>query len=222
MQLYLVRHAESENNARPGYLRVEDPALTAVGRLQAAALAQWTRTAHIDTLITSPFLRTLQTTQPVTEATGIGPLVWHDVYECGGCYRGHGDDASEGGPGLGASKIREIIPGATLDTSITESGWYAGRKRETETEHAARCVTVLDRLIATFGNRGEHIFAIVHADFKRQLLVEILGSAADVTAFGPMRNTGITKIDFDGSRWRLDWFNSVSHLPSRLITGVQW
>ena len=28
MQLYLIRHAESENNAKPVYERVEDPAMS--------------------------------------------------------------------------------------------------------------------------------------------------------------------------------------------------
>ena len=105
MQLYLIRHAESENNARPGHLRVEDPAITAVGRLQAQQLANWTRTLKIDALITSPFLRTLQTTQAVLDAEALPVSVWHTVFERGGCYRGYGDDACEGGPGLGRSEI---------------------------------------------------------------------------------------------------------------------
>jgi 2,3-bisphosphoglycerate-dependent phosphoglycerate mutase len=221
MQLYLIRHAESENNARPVYLRVEDPSITTIGRMQAQHLAQWTKTLKIDVLITSPFLRTLQTTQAVIETTQMPVSVWHNVFERGGCYRGFGDEATEGGPGLGGSKIREMLPGAIIDESILDTGWWVGRQRETHAESVLRSATVIQRLVATYGNSGKHVVAIIHADFKRQLLLHMLEGIADASSFGPLRNTGITKVDFDGNRWRLDWLNSVSHLPASLITGVE-
>ncbi len=84
MQLYLIRHAESENNARPGHLRVEDPAITATGQLQAKHLAQWLTTLRFDLLVTSPFLRTLQTTRAVLEQSRCTTEIWHDVFERGG------------------------------------------------------------------------------------------------------------------------------------------
>ena len=34
MRLYLIRHAQSENNARPEHERVEDPGLTELGARQ--------------------------------------------------------------------------------------------------------------------------------------------------------------------------------------------
>jgi 2,3-bisphosphoglycerate-dependent phosphoglycerate mutase len=221
MQLYLIRHAESENNARPGYLRVEDPPITTIGRMQADHLAAWTRTLKIDTLITSPFLRTLQTTRAVVDATQLPVSIWHTVFERGGCYRGYGDDAKQGGMGLGRSAIEKLIPGSTIDETIPETGWWGGRDRETHEDAVVRAGQVIKRLEATFGNNGHHVVAIIHADFKRQLLIQMLAGLADASAFGPLRNTGITKVDFDGTRWRLDWLNSVSHLPAKIITGVE-
>ena len=61
--------------------------------------------------------------------------------------------------------------------------------------------------------------AIIHADFKRKLIRELISGDADPSAFGKLRNTGITKLNLEGGRWELDWFNSVSHLPADLITG---
>jgi 2,3-bisphosphoglycerate-dependent phosphoglycerate mutase len=52
MQLYLIRHAESTNNAKPPRQRVEDPPITELGESQATHLAKWTSTTEIDTLIT--------------------------------------------------------------------------------------------------------------------------------------------------------------------------
>ncbi len=228
MQLYLVRHAESENNARPPYLRVEDPAITAIGRLQSQHLADWIATLSIDHLITSPFLRTLQTTRYITDKTGGSVSVWHDAFEFGGCFRGHGPDATDGGIGLGRSDvIRNVVAAAdrcTIDPTIEESGWWGGKTKETAAESNERTVRLIERFARTFGDSGETVVAVIHADLKRAMMSQMLRSTADPMNFGPLnigplRNVGISKLDFDGSRWKLDWFNSVTHLPSKLITG---
>lgn len=223
MQLFLIRHAESANNARPPYERVEDPAITAVGRLQTQHLAQWTRTLRIDELITSPFLRTIQTTLQMIDGSDHQVNIWHDVFERGGCFRGHGPCATEGGMGLGRSAIlrhfQENSVDCVIDDTISEQGWWGGRQRENDQEVLERADQVTQRFIDTFGANQQNIVAVIHADFKRWLLRVMLGDVVDPDHFGPLRNTGITKLNYDGQRWQLDWFNSVSHLPARLITG---
>ncbi len=223
MQLFLIRHAESENNARPPELRVEDPGITALGRSQAECLASWLTTIKIDTLLTSPFLRTLQTTRYVTDATDSPVSVWHDVYERGGCFRGYGPDATEGGIGLGRSEVaRQVITDVsrcTIDDSIDETGWWGGKLKETDEAATTRAICVVRRLAETFADSGRTVVAIIHADFKRELLTQMLSPSADPTSFGALRNAGISKLNFDGRRWQLDWFNSVTHLPNDLITG---
>jgi 2,3-bisphosphoglycerate-dependent phosphoglycerate mutase len=225
MQLYLIRHAESENNAKPLYARVEDPPITAVGRLQAGCLADWLATLKIDALLTSPVLRALQTTRYITKSTGQHVSVWADVYEEGGIYPGYGPQAVAGGMGLRRSDVIQRVAddssSCTLDDEISESGWWGRRDRETPEKATARAIAVTGRLINTFGSRGETVLAVIHADFKRKLLTQMLGTTIDPRDFGFLRNTGITKLNFDGDRWQLDWFNSVSHLPAKLITGTE-
>jgi 2,3-bisphosphoglycerate-dependent phosphoglycerate mutase len=223
MQLYLIRHAESENNARPAYQRVEDPSITPVGRLQAEALAQWTRSLKIDVLITSPFRRSLQTSRVVLESSKpTEALIWHNVFERGGCYLGYGDTNIQPRPGLGRSSIINELPAAKLDETISEEGWWVGKSKETDEETEQRAGVVINRLIDTFSDSGKNVIAVLHADFIRTMLAQMLHPVADAVQFGPLRNTGITKVDFNGERWRLDWLNSVSHLPVKLITGVEW
>jgi 2,3-bisphosphoglycerate-dependent phosphoglycerate mutase len=222
MQLYLVRHAESKNNASPAHLRVEDPTLTAVGRLQGEKLADWMRTLRMDALITSPVRRALQTTRYVRDATSQHVHVWDSVFEEGGIYRGHGPNANEGGPGLTRDDVIEHVTGdesgCTLDESITPAGWWGSRPRESPEDAQSRAALLVERLTSRFGP-DEVVVMISHADFKRRLLHELIGHDANPQSFGKLRNTGITKIDWDGKKWQLDWFNSVSHLPARLITG---
>lgn len=220
MQLYLIRHAESENNARPEHQRVEDPSITELGRRQAKCLAAWIKTLSIDHLITSPFRRTLETTSEIVAARSYRVAVWHDVFEQGGCYRGHGPEASEGGPGLGRSAIEVHLGGnvaCTLDETIGEQGWWVDQARETDEQAAARAARVAQRLESTFGARGETVVAVIHADFKRLLLGEMLRPHIDATRFGPLLNAGVSKLSYSADGWSLDWLNSVSHLPADLI-----
>jgi len=60
MDLYLVRHAQSQNNALPERLRVADPDLTDLGHQQAARLAERVRSLKLTRLLTSPFRRALR------------------------------------------------------------------------------------------------------------------------------------------------------------------
>lgn len=224
MKLYLIRHAESENNAKPIHERIEDPPITDLGRQQAQRLAAWIETLPIDVLITSPVLRALQTTHFIATSTGAHVHVWDNVFEEGGIYRGHGPEAIEGGPGLGRMDvIRHLVDSdadrCTLDASIVDTGWWAERNRETPSEAQDRARRVTVRLVETFGNSESTIVAVIHADFKRRLLTEMIRWKANPIEFGNLQNTGITKLLYDGDRFRLDWFNSVSHLPPQWITG---
>jgi 2,3-bisphosphoglycerate-dependent phosphoglycerate mutase len=220
MHLYLIRHAESQNNARPAYERVEDPSITAVGRMQADYLAQWMKSLPLDHLITSPFKRTLQTMQFVTNATKRSLQVWHDVFEQGGCFRGHGPNATEGGPGLGHKEIVSYFPDVdcVADATIDNDGWWVGKNRETEPEHQARARSVIGRIVDTFDGSNQTVVMIIHAQFERELLRQMLPDV-DAPSLGFIKNCSITKLNRSGQAWQLDWFNSVTHLPAKLITG---
>ena len=88
-------------------------------------------------------------------------------------------------------------------------------------ETLARAAAVGERLVETFGESGEPVAIVLHADFKRKLISRMLDGSVDPARLGPLRNTGITKLDYDDQCWKLDWFNSVSHLPAELITAVE-
>lgn len=222
MKLYLIRHAESGNNAVPTYQRVEDPAITAVGRMQANHLAEWIATLRADVLITSPFLRTIQTVLPVLNSTRLKLDIWHDVFERGGCFRGYNESNFAGAQGMGRSQILQALgdhaTSSVLDETIEESGWWGQKDRETDAEAELRAKAVCTRLLQSFTD-GQVVLLLIHADLKRLMLAEMMHGQVDVARLGPMRNAGITKVNRIGDEWQLDYFNSVTHLPARLITG---
>lgn len=225
MQLYLIRHAESQNNARPPYERVEDPTITPVGHLQAESSAAWIKSLKFDHLITSPFKRTLQTTRYVMDATDHSVQVWHHVFERGGCFKGFGPDATEGGPGLARSGVISHFPTdrCVVDDTISEDGWWFGKERETDGEHSIRVKSVVDRINQTFGETDAIVTMVIHAQFQRQLLQQLVPSA-NVMQLGFIKNCSVTKLNNhktkdNGESWQLDWFNSITHMPAKLITG---
>lgn len=224
MELYLIRHAESANNARPTYQRVEDPEITAVGRLQAMHLAQWLASLKIDAFITSPFRRTLQTAAAVLDMTAHRLDVWHNVFERGGCFRGYDEATLAGAMGLGRADILRLLgkhsERCLLDETILDTGWWGGKDRESDDAAQLRATEVCQRLIQCY-SQGQVVVLLIHADLKRLMLGEMLKPQMDVNLLGPLRNTGITKVNRMGDSWQLDYFNSVSHLPARLITGSE-
>ncbi|TWT92287.1 histidine phosphatase family protein [Neorhodopirellula pilleata] len=234
--VHLIRHAESENNARPVHERVCDPRITQRGHLQTQYLADWMKTLRLELLITSPFQRTLQTAQGILRARGRRTEVWHDIFESGGCYHGHHESNFAGAPGLNRDQIVQFFgtPSVAdssddwlvIDSQIGVDGWWGGRPREALEQTRERAIQVNERLIRTFAGTGGSVALVVHADFKRELLQLMLSDILDLDAVGPIANTSVTELQYSGSpdhgRWRLGYLNSVTHLPPRLITGREW
>ncbi|MEL7337967.1 MAG: histidine phosphatase family protein, partial [Planctomycetota bacterium] len=107
---------------------------------------------------------------------------------------------------------------AEVDSCIGDAGWWNGRPRETDDECRTRAAAVKMRLENTFGTRQENVVIMLHAEFKRFLLDEILSPGIDAFRLGSLRNTSVSKLDFTDQGWQLDWLNSVSHLPAGLVT----
>jgi 2,3-bisphosphoglycerate-dependent phosphoglycerate mutase len=222
MQLYLIRHAESQNNTRPVHNRVEDPLITSVGHLQAEHLAGWMKSLRFDHLVTSPFKRTLQTTRYVSDVTDHTVEVWHDVFERGGCFQGFGPDAKQGAPGLGRTGVIDHFPNdrCVADETISEQGWWFGKQRETEQEHSVRVASVIERIDQTYAETELVVAMVVHAQFLRELLHQMVPTA-NAPQLGFIKNCSITKLNNADNQWQLDWFNSITHMPAKLITGSE-
>ncbi|KAL1528932.1 hypothetical protein AB1Y20_010254 [Prymnesium parvum] len=82
----LIRHADrydyavaqaawKKRCAEVGPLRPSDPPLSALGHRQARALAAHLSSRRLDAIFVSPYLRALQTAQPLAHATGLPLLV---------------------------------------------------------------------------------------------------------------------------------------------------
>jgi len=214
MELFLIRHAQSANNALPESQRVEDPALTDLGIRQAERLAEWIPTLNLTRLVTSPFRRTLLTTQPIHQATGLTPQVRIDLHELGGCYRGHVPGQLEGRPGLNATQIRSEFGHHEFDDHIGEDGWWASKPYESSQNGSDRAARLLHRTIDEFSGTTERVAYVMHADFKCTFIEAF--HARGLTAIP--RNTSVTRVGIEGSLATLLDFNLTDHLDAELIS----
>jgi broad specificity phosphatase PhoE len=239
MELYIIRHGQSTNNALTNREdRGCDPPLTDLGRRQAEILAQHLKTSiqsehsstehgygakslcqyDITRLYCSPMWRALQTAQPIGMALGLTPEVWIDIHEWGGIYLDHGEPHGiVGYPGKTRSEILAEFPDYTLPEEITEQGWWE-RDFEDKAGCIARAVRVTETL-CTQAETDERIAIITHAGFTANLIKTFLGILPADDIYYHHRNTAISRIDLNADGiLHLRYFNRVDHLPPEMVT----
>lgn len=239
MEIYLIRHGQSANNANGEDLskRHHDPPLTELGHRQAEGLAQhlvrpdYAETAFshfpfqgqrenygITRLFCSAMHRSLQTTRPVAAALGLVPEVWVDIHEHGGIYL---DEAAgkRGYPGLTRAEISAQFADYTLPEAVHEEGWW-NRDFETPDLFQARALKVAAQLREWNQTQpDERIGLISHGDFMDALLKALLDQLPSDHIYYVHYNAAITRIDMhEDGRTRLFYTNRVEHLSSEMIS----
>lgn len=218
MRLVLVRHAQSANNALPDHQRVHDPGLTEVGVLQAEQLGDWMASLPLTALWCSPFKRSLDTTEAIRRCNPLKPFVHIDLHEVGGCYSGYSAVGRKGEAGMGTAELRIHYPDYEIDPRIASDGWWQKRPFETSDSSSQRAIRAIDWFKSQLQKSNDFACAVIHADFKRLLLKQMLVDNSNVEQWGPIFNAAVTALRWDGETWKLDYFNSISHLPYPLHT----
>jgi 2,3-bisphosphoglycerate-dependent phosphoglycerate mutase len=243
MRLYIIRHAQSFNNALSDLRdRVSDPPLTELGLRQADLLAEimakgqrieqlWGASSEdtgvrqrtgvgLNRLYCSAMHRSLQTAYPVSQALGLYPEVWIDIHESGGIYLEYDDDRGiVGYPGKNRSAIMKEFPGYVLPEEVTEDGWWgASRGQEDWFTCQGRAIRVADQL-KKWADRDERIGMVTHGGFIDALLKALTNQLPGDQVFFHHFNTAITRIDFAASG-HLDvrYINRIDHLPKDMIS----
>ena len=228
MHVYLIRHAESENNAlredAMGQRKV-DPDLTALGYQQRDKLAEFIARADdgiygkfgITNLYASAMYRSLLTAEPLSQALNLRTRLWLDLHEKGGLFQRQNGFVM-GFRGMTRTAIARQFPGYDMPDEVSEDGWYAAElAHEPETHSFYRAIKVAKALRQR--RHSDDVIALVsHAGFMDVLLKAIF----DQLPSRPhsMRyyhqNTAITRVDYAGGRPALAYLNRCDHLPAEL------
>jgi broad specificity phosphatase PhoE len=237
MQLYLIRHAQSTNNALADERnRVSDPPLTELGERQSEILAQHLANGRelepstnmrnapdragygITRLYSSPMWRALQTAYFMGQALRLAPEVWVDLHEKGGIYLDDEDGRGPvGHPGKTRQEIQAAFPHYVLPEGITEHGWW-NQGYEDWTACHERAIQVADEL-RQWPPSDERIVLVSHGGFMDALLKALFKQLPDRHLFYYHYNTAVSRIDLqsDGNLG-VHYLNRVSHLPLELIS----
>jgi broad specificity phosphatase PhoE len=231
MELLIIRHAQSTNNALEDQAhRVCDPLLTPLGLRQAELLALHLAEAEpceprregpgygIGRLVCSPMIRALQTTAPIARRLGLRPEVWVDVHEHGGIFLDHGQPLGiRGYPGLTRGEMCLKFPGYVIPEQVTDAGWWNGAY-EQDSDFAARAERTAFRL-REMGGSDERLAMVTHGGFASQLLKALFGRAGRASPFYHHDNTGLTLLRINAEGWiSLRYLNRLHHLPALMIS----
>jgi 2,3-bisphosphoglycerate-dependent phosphoglycerate mutase len=216
--LFLVRHAQSANNAQDERYRIPDPSITKLGHAQSERLAEALADLRLTILVTSPFLRSIETTRWAAARTGLVPRIHRDIFEQGGCYRGYAPGERMPEKGMGRSELQSLCPGWHIDPSIAETGWNQLDRYEGRAEAFARARGVVRWFESTDWCQQDRVAMVIHADFKMRLLEAMLDREDLESHLGEVVNTSITRLSRSGSGWKLDFWNSHQHLSPDMIT----
>lgn len=242
MQLYFIRHAQSENNllwAETGSVdgRSEDPHLTPVGRQQAEALAQFLRgpdhgeeTPSVDFdlqnvhgfrlthLYCSLMVRAVETGRVVARALDLPLVGWREIHETGGIHhRDPETDEHVGLPGHGRSFFEAEYPELVLPDAVDEAGWW-NRPFEEYEERRGRAERFLDELHRRHGDSEDRVAIISHGGFYNHVMRCLLRMPEERSRWLSMNNAAITRIDFVQEDIWIVYTNRCEFLPGEMIT----
>ncbi|MEE2659130.1 MAG: histidine phosphatase family protein [Candidatus Latescibacterota bacterium] len=228
MDLFLIRHGESTNNALSDQnQRVYDPDLTDLGHVQARALASHLAAGghqqpaepcvpSVHRLYCSAMLRTLQTTRPVAEALSIQPEIWVDLHEVGGLFLDKPDGTVEAFGGTTREQLAERFPGYNVPPAISDDGWWgAERGKESPAAARGRAIAVTDKLrrFAADLPDGERVAIVTHGDFMNSVVLALLDRLPSWGLYYEHLNTAITRIHLSGDgSIRIRYLNRAGHL----------
>lgn len=246
-RLYLIRHAQSQNNAiwdgrgdrQPG--RVPDPEITDLGHSQAAAVADHLAHPHAEGrqhpyqaaaekhyglthIYCSLMSRSILTAEYIASACGLELQALPDIFEKHGIYQLDEQGNMHGLPGPGRDYFGERFPGLALPEDFNDSGWW-NRPVEDEGAFLQRMTAVVAGMRERLRDNDEVVALVVHGDFIDQFINELMGVVRHQPNYDShwvgnwtFHNTSISRIDFVAGGASVVYLNRIDHLSNDLIS----
>ena len=168
MEVYLVRHGQSEYNI--GLTDDLDSGLTPTGRAQAARTAARLAQEGLTHAYASPLRRTLQTIGPICAACGLRAEIAAEVceYFCGD------NPAYKTFRGLSPAQIAREFPFTSIgDTFPCDLVWWP-QQLESNALLSARAERVRDALLRRHAATDHRVLVVSHADTVGRLMEAFL------------------------------------------------
>jgi 2,3-bisphosphoglycerate-dependent phosphoglycerate mutase len=247
MQLYFIRHGQSQNNANWGnasYQESSDPALTEKGHRQARLLADFLQNYQeirensgwdvhnrhgfgLTHLYCSLMERAVHTASPIARALKIPFAAWPEIHETGGIFGREKENRLIGLPGKPRSYFEQSAPELALPDHLDEGGWW-NRPFETDEERQPRADRFWADLLARHADQDdqpENRVAIVsHGGFFMHLMCAMLKlpwrqAEHDLRSWFLLSNGSISRFDVRKGELTISYLNRTDYFPTDLVTG---
>lgn len=203
MELYLVRHGQSEGNVSRTNEGWKDGALTEHGRNQAHLVAERFKDAKIDRIISSDLKRARETAETIAS---YHPDVAFETRE--GLREWNVGEHEGTGYGTIFSQM-DAGPHGRLDHPI-EGG-------ETIREFKQRVTDTIESITHDYPN--ETVIVVTHGGFILNALLHLLDLSDDRFAEFDPENTGVAYLRIENGAVDLRYKNDTSHLDETLRSG---
>jgi len=201
MVLYITRHGESLGNT--GENNGIDPILSETGRFQAERLGKRLENEKIDSIISSPLVRAVETAAKTAELKNMKIEILPLLLEAG---------TQSGYEGQGIEKLKEIYPDIVMyDDGIEYPMSLAEENREIT---YLRAKDVIGRIRKRFTDDAV-VLLVAHGTFNNYLINAAFGFPVRDDFNFCQENTGLNCIKFihDGiDKVKAEFTNDYSHL----------
>ena len=213
LQVYLVRHGETQWNAERRIQGQSDSPLTAKGELQAVQVGERVRTYGITHVIASDLGRTQRTAEIIADACGCGVTLDARLRELdmGILEQRHLDSLS-----AQEEEWRRLVVNGTPNGRIPEG---ESMQELSERMHAglAACLNL---------PAGSRPLLVSHGIALGCLVSTILGLPAHAERRLRLRNCSISRVDFQESQWLapgwvVETAGDISHLDTPALDELQ-
>lgn len=239
MELFFIRHAQSENNALAARnavneVRTHDPELTALGQQQAARLAEFLAQQHPEAhtapydpqnrrgitlthLYASLMVRAVNTGTAVAQRLGLPLTAWVDWHEEGGLFLEESPGHFVGRPGNGRNYFEKRYPGFKLPETLTDAGWWT-QSLEPHEDRPRRARRALAALLERHGGTDDHVGIVSHGGFYTHLVAALMDVQPPYKLAHLLNNASISRIVLTPSGSYVVYQNRCEYLPTELIT----
>ena len=202
VDLYIVRHGESLGNT--GESHSVDPELSTLGHEQAERLARRLEKIHIDAIISSPFIRAVQTAEKTAKLKNMKIEIFPLLFEVG---------TETGYEGVGLTELQKIHP----YISMFSDGEEYPLSLEVEDADATykRAKEAIERIRARFG-KDSTVVLFAHGTFNNYLTNAAINVQVRDDFNFCQENTGLTCIRFvkdnGKDKTKIEFANDYCHL----------
>lgn len=202
LHLMLVRHGQTEWNAQRRYQGQSDVPLSALGRRQAARLAERLAGEEIDAVYASDLGRAFETAQMIVENTGLEVVPEPRLRELKfGVMEGLTFEEAQ-------ARYPEMIAAWLDDFNRPPQG------AETIDVFNARCVALLEEL------QGKHdeqvVLLVAHGGSLSEILRVVLGLSPEKRWYLEMENASLSEVQIGEKYVSLKRLNDTCHLAPLL------